>query len=264
MACTVVATNQQGPLGISRGGVATTPLIPSRLVPGAIRRAGDAILAVAGLAQTVAAPSAAYLVAIVGTAHAVLVDVAGTIVIAARRVVRGLELPHHLVVFVIEEVTVKRKLSGVVLEPHDHAHLRVRRHLHRVFPGVAFPRLQCDRRAGGQVHLVEHLEHHQVHVHRVHRRARVLELPDLGLAEDGHFGDVVPMLANHVAGGIEGFHQPLLAGAGLVHPVEQEPPRAGGLCLRDRCNRPQGRGQRCGITRSAGHHELHDVGQLRR
>ena len=93
-----------------------------------------------------------------------------------------------------------REAARVILEAGDDAHRGIRRYLDGVLPGVDLPGIEREDATVAQRLAIQHLELHQVDMHRVHHVAGVLELPDLGRAELRHIGHVIPLLADHIAG----------------------------------------------------------------
>ncbi len=180
---------------------ATAELLGCRaaLFAGAICRTGAKVFTIAAFTQAVATGGTTDLGAVVRTTHTVLTRITGAVIVAVGRVVGGLELPHHLVVLVVEKVTVIREAAGIVLEVHDDTGRGIGRDVHDVLPGVCLPGLQRDRLTGIHIGLAHDLEAYQVNVHRVIGVRRVFELPDLALTEDRELGDIIPVLAGDVA-----------------------------------------------------------------
>jgi hypothetical protein len=78
------------------------------LLSGTIDRAGQAILAIPGLAEAVAAERTTDLRAIVRTVEGIFAGFTETVVITIGRIIDGLKLTHHFMIFVIEKMAVIR------------------------------------------------------------------------------------------------------------------------------------------------------------
>src|SRR5690606_8300457 len=125
------------------------------LAAGRLARAASARVSAAARgrgAPGAAAPGAALALEGAVRRAAVAVEEVGVVTLLVRLTERavttlggGLELPHHVVVLVLEDVAVVREEPGVALEAGQHAHHLQRIDPHRVLPARLLGRCRSDR-----------------------------------------------------------------------------------------------------------------------